>query len=57
MLEGSGSLCFEDAVMDFKQGDAVLIENGRKYYWNANDCKVAISSCPAWTTEQYKVVV
>lgn len=57
VLEGSGSLCFEDEVMDFKQDDAVLIENGRKYYWSANYCKVAISSCPALTTEQCKIVV
>ena len=56
VLEGSGELCFEDETISFKQGDAILIENNKKYYWNTEYCKVSMSCSPAWNPEQHKLV-
>ena len=56
ILEGSGKLCFEDETINFKQGDAILIENNKKYYWDTNHCKVSMTCTPAWSLEQYKMV-
>ena len=56
ILEGSGELYFEDQTINFSQGDAILIENNKKYYWKADYCKVSMSCSPAWSPEQYKVV-
>ena len=56
VLEGSGELHFEDEVISFQEGDAILIENNKKYYWNTNYCKVSMSCSPAWSIEQYKQI-
>ena len=56
VLEGSGELCFEDKNIKFSEGDAILIENNKKYYWKTDYCKVSMSCSPAWSPEQYKVV-
>lgn len=56
VLEGSGELCFEDETISFEQGDAIFIENNKKYYWNTKYCKVSMSCSPAWNSEQYKLV-
>ena len=56
VLEGNGKLCFEDEIIDFKQGDAILIENNRKYYWDTEYCKVSMSCTPAWNEEQHRIV-
>ena len=49
VLEGSSELCFEDQTINFSQGDAVLIENNKKYYWKTDYCKVSMSCSPAWS--------
>jgi len=56
VLEGSGELCFENEIVKFNQGDAILIENNKKYYWNTEYCKVSMFCTPAWNPEQYKRV-
>lgn len=56
VLEGDGELCFNDKTIKFKQGDAILIENNEKYYWNTSYCKVSMSCSPAWNSEQHKLV-
>lgn len=56
ILEGSGNLCFEDKEVSFEQGDAILIENNEKYYWDTEYCKVSMSCTPAWTSEQHKLI-
>ena len=56
VLEGSGKLCFEDQTVSFSQGDAILIENNKKYYWRTDYCKVSMSCSPAWNPEQHKLV-
>lgn len=56
VLEGSGEICFEDETVEFSQGDAILIENNRKYYWKTDYCKVSMSCSPAWTEEQHKLI-
>lgn len=56
VLEGSGKLCFENEKIEFHQGDAILIENNRKYYWDINYCKVSMSCTPAWNANQHKIV-
>ncbi len=56
VLEGNGELCFEDETINFKAGDAILIENNKKYYWNTEYCKVSMSCTPAWDPNQHKIV-
>ena len=55
VLSGSGKLCKEDDEIEFKKGDAVLLEKNEKYYWNAN-CTVVIACSPAWYPDQHKLV-
>lgn len=57
VLEGSGTLYFENGnKVEFDEGDAILIDNNEKYYWDTKYCKVAMACTPAFTKEQYKVV-
>lgn len=56
VLEGDGELCFNDKTIKFKKGDAILIDNNEKYYWNTSYCKVSMSCSPAWNSLQHKLV-
>ena len=56
VLEGSGKLCFEDRNIDFSKGDAILINNNEKYYWDVEYCKVSMTCTPSWSEEQHKLV-
>ena len=55
IIEGHGEIHKENETITFKQGDAILIDKGEKYFWIAN-CKVAMSCSPAWTPHQHKIV-
>lgn len=56
VLRGSGELVFENKIIKFKQGDAILIDKGGKYYWGGcTDCDISISCAPAWSPEQHKL--
>ena len=55
VLEGGGCICFEDKTIPFEKGDALLIEKGEKYYWDAH-CKVAMACTPAWYPSQHQLV-
>lgn len=56
VLEGTGKLYLEDRMIDFFEGDSILIDKNEKYYWESDYCKVAMVCTPAWSVEQYKVV-
>ena len=55
VLDGSGKLCFKDKMIDFQTGDAILINNNEKYYWDTKYCKVSMSCAPAWNENQHKI--
>lgn len=55
VIEGCGTIHMENEIINFKPGDAILVEKGEKYYWDAN-CKVAMSCSPAWNPKQHKLV-
>ncbi len=55
VIEGYGEIHKENETITFKQGDAILIDKGEKYFWIAN-CKIAMSCSPAWTPHQHKIV-
>lgn len=55
VIDGDGTLNKEDEVIEFKKGDAILINKGERYYWNAN-CTVVMPCTPAWYPEQYKLI-
>lgn len=42
VIEGYGEIHKENETITFKQGDAILIDKGEKYFWIAN-CKIAMS--------------
>lgn len=56
VMEGRGTLNFENEKVDFSKGDAILIEPNEKYYWNCDYCVVSMTCNPSWTEEQHKYV-
>lgn len=56
VLDGSGKLYFENKSIDFSKGDAILIENNEKYYWETQYCKVSMTCTPAWNVKQHKLI-
>ncbi len=56
VMEGSGTLNFENEKVDFSKGDAILIEPNEKYYWDCDYCVVSMTCNPSWTKEQHKCV-
>lgn len=56
VIEGSGTLNFEDKKIDFSKGDSILIEPNEKYYYDTEYCVISMTCTPAWSVEQYKLV-
>lgn len=56
VIEGSGTLNFENEKIEFSEGDAILIEPNEKYYYDTEYCKISMSCTPAWSMEQHKLV-
>ena len=56
VLEGTGSLSFENKNIKFEKGDAILVDKNEKYYWDSNYCVVSMTCTPAWSPEQHKLV-
>lgn len=56
VLEGEGTLYFEDGLVEFKKGDAILIEPNDKYYYDTKYAKLSLTCTPAWSVEQHKIV-
>ncbi len=56
VLDGNGTLYFENDCIEFEKGDSILIDAKEKYYWDSTYCVVSMSCTPAWSKEQYKIV-
>ena len=56
IIDGSGEIYFEDKKISFEKGDAILINNNEKYYWDTEYCKISMICTPAWSKEQYKII-
>lgn len=56
VIEGSGTLNFENKKIEFSQGDSILIEPNEKYYYDTKYCKISMSCTPAWSADQHKLV-
>ena len=56
VIEGSGTLNFEDKKIDFSKGDSILIEPNEKYYYDTEYCVISMTRTPAWLVEQHKLV-
>ena len=56
VIEGSGTLNFENDKINFSKGDSILIDNNEKYYWDTNYCIISMTCTPAWSVEQHKLV-
>lgn len=56
VLDGNGTLNFENKNIAFEKGDAILINPNEKYYWDTDWCVVSMACTPAWTEEQHKLV-
>ena len=56
VIEGSGTLNFENEKIEFSEGDSILIEPNEKYYYDTKYCKISMSCSPAWSIEQHKLV-
>lgn len=55
VIEGKGTLNKKDQIVEFKKGDAILINKGEVYYWNAQ-CTIVMPCTPAWYPEQHKLI-
>lgn len=55
VISDSGKIIAENKTITFKQGDAILIDKGEKYRWDAV-CNVVMACSPAWTPKQHKMV-
>lgn len=53
VLEGEGKVVTRDNVIEFKEGDAFIIESKEQYFWDAR-CKVLMPCTPAFTPDQYE---
>lgn len=56
ILEGSGTLNLKNEKVEFSKGDAILIGQNEKYYWDTDYCVVSMTCTPAWSAEQHKLV-
>lgn len=56
VLEGAGTLCFENESIKFSTGDSILIDSDEKYYWDTTYCKVSMTCTPAWSEEQHILI-
>ena len=56
VIEGSGTINFENEKIEFSEGDSILIEPNEKYYYDTEYCKISMSCTPAWSMEQHKLV-
>ena len=56
VMEGRGTLNFENEKIEFSEGDSILIEPNEKYYYDTEYCKISMSCTPAWSIEQHKLV-
>ena len=56
VIEGKGTLNFENKRIEFSKGDSILIEPNEKYYYDTNYCIVSMTCTPAWLPEQHKLV-
>lgn len=55
VIEGSGKLVVEGSEFDLRQGDALLIDKGERFYWEGN-MTLFMPCTPAWSPEQHKEV-
>ncbi len=55
VIDGRGTLNKENETIKFKKGDAILINKGEKYYWDAL-CTIVMPCTPAWYPEQHKLI-
>lgn len=56
VIEGKGTLNFENKRIEFSKGDSILIEPNEKYYYDTNYCVISMTCTPAWLPEQHKLV-
>lgn len=55
VIDGYGTLNKENEIIEFKKGDAILIDKKEKYYWDAH-CTIIMPCTPAWYPEQHKLL-
>lgn len=55
VLEGNGTLYFENRKVEYSKGDSILIMPKEKYYWESNYCMVSMICNPSWSSKQHKL--
>ena len=56
VIEGKGTLNFENEKIEFSKGDSILIEPNEKYYYDTEYCVISMTCTPAWSAGQYKLI-
>ena len=56
VIEGKGTLNFENKRIEFSKGDSILIEPNEKYYYDTEYCVISMTCTPAWSPEQHKLI-
>ena len=57
IINGSGTMYVKDSdeIINFQQGDVILINKNECYAFNGN-FEAAVSCTPAWTSEQHEYI-
>jgi len=56
VLEGKGTIHFENNEISYSKGDAILILPHEKYYYETEYSVLTLTCTPAWSKEQHKIV-
>ena len=56
VIEGKGTLNFENKRIEFSKGDSILIKKKKKYYYHTEYCVISMTCTPAWSPDQHKLM-
>ena len=56
VISGAGKIFIEDKEFELNEGDAFLIDSGKKYYVIGKDLVIVCATSPEWFPEQQQIV-
>lgn len=56
IINGEGTINFENESKSFSRGDTILIDKNTKFYWDSEYCEATIICTPPFDINQYKLV-
>lgn len=53
IIEGEGTINFQDKSINYQKGDAILIEPNEKYFYETTYTVATLTCTPAWNPNQH----